>query len=108
MRLWLIALLFSASLLGPAYMRYYPFRHRVTTGQKKQLRHGHLVIFFLQTALIGLAFSTGTLPVTHAPGHGLGMRSLARFQDKYGASVLCRVKNGQFSTYLQVDTAVRT
>lgn len=53
-------------------------------------------------------FNQEGLPVTHEPGHGLGMRSLARFRDKYGASLLCRVKNGQFSTYLQVDTAVRT
>lgn len=53
-------------------------------------------------------FNTEGLPVTHEPGHGLGMRSLARFRDQYDASVLCRVKNGQFSTYLQVDTAVRT
>ena len=52
-------------------------------------------------------FNQEGLPVTHEPGHGLGMRSLARFRDKYGASVLCRVKDGQFSTYLQVDTAVR-
>lgn len=45
------------------------------------------------------------LPVTHEKGHGLGMRSLARFQEKYGANVLCRQDGGWFATYLQVDTA---
>ena len=32
------------------------------------------------------------------------MRSLAQFRDKYGANVLCQLKDGHFSTYLQVET----
>lgn len=43
------------------------------------------------------------LPVTHVKGHGIGMKSLARFRDKYGASVLCQQKDGWFMTYLQVS-----
>lgn len=49
-------------------------------------------------------FDQEGLPVTHKTGHGLGMRSLARFRDKYGASVLCQLADGQFSTYIQVET----
>lgn len=42
------------------------------------------------------------LPVTHVRGHGLGMKSLARFRDKYGATVFCQQKDGWFTTYLQI------
>ncbi|XOQ26038.1 MAG: GHKL domain-containing protein [Mitsuokella multacida] len=42
------------------------------------------------------------LPVTHVKGHGIGMQSLARFRDKYDASVLCRQQGGFFMTYMQV------
>ncbi len=42
------------------------------------------------------------LPITHVKGHGIGMQSLARFRDKYDASVLCRQKDGFFMTYMQV------
>lgn len=42
------------------------------------------------------------LPVTHVKGHGLGMKSLARFRDKYGATVFCQQKEGWFTTYLQI------
>lgn len=42
------------------------------------------------------------LPVTHVKGHGLGMKSLVRFCDKYGATVFCQQKDGWFMTYLQV------
>lgn len=47
------------------------------------------------------------LPVTTVKGHGIGMKSLARFRDKYGASVLCQQKDGWFLTYLQVDLGAR-
>lgn len=42
------------------------------------------------------------LPVTHVRGHGLGMKSLARFRDKYGATVFCQQKDGWFTTYIQI------
>lgn len=42
------------------------------------------------------------LPVTHVKGHGIGMQSLARFRDKYDASILCRQQGGFFMTYMQV------
>lgn len=45
------------------------------------------------------------LPVTHVKGHGIGMQSLARFRDKYEASVLCQSKDGWFLTYMQVPLA---
>ena len=63
MRLWILALLFTFSLLPPAYLRYYPFRNTATAGQKKRIRNGHLAIFALQTLLVGLAYSTGWLAV---------------------------------------------
>lgn len=47
------------------------------------------------------------LPVTKVKGHGIGMKSLARFRDKYGASVLCQQKEGWFLTYLQVDMGAK-
>lgn len=48
------------------------------------------------------------LPVTHVKGHGIGMKSLVRFQDKYGASILCQQKDGWFQTYLQVAAQTQT
>lgn len=45
------------------------------------------------------------LPVTHVKGHGLGMKSMARFRDKYGATVFCQQKEGWFTTYIQVSMA---
>lgn len=47
------------------------------------------------------------LPVTHVKGHGIGMKSLARFREKYGASVLCQQKGGWFMTYLQVSAQAK-
>lgn len=47
-------------------------------------------------------FDEEDLPVTHVKGHGLGMKSLARFRDKYGATVFCQQKEGWFTTYLQI------
>ena len=47
-------------------------------------------------------FDEDGLPVTHVKGHGLGMKSLARFRDKYGATVFCQQKEGWFTTYLQI------
>ena len=42
------------------------------------------------------------LPVTHQNGHGLGMRSLALFRDKYQATVLCSQQDGWFKTMIYV------
>lgn len=42
------------------------------------------------------------LPVTNRNGHGLGMRSLALFRDKYSATVLCSHQDGWFKTLLYV------
>lgn len=47
-------------------------------------------------------FDEDGLPVTHVRGHGLGMKSLARFRDKYGATVFCQQKEGWFTTYIQI------
>lgn len=47
------------------------------------------------------------LPVTYVKGHGIGMKSLARFRDKYGASILCQQKGGWFMTYLQVSAQAK-
>ena len=47
-------------------------------------------------------FDEEDLPVTHVRGHGLGMKSLARFRDKYGATVFCQQKEGWFTTYIQI------
>ena len=47
-------------------------------------------------------FDEDGLPVTHVRGHGLGMKSLARFRDKYGATVFCQQKEGWFTTYRQI------
>lgn len=43
------------------------------------------------------------LPVTRRRGHGLGMRSLAAFRDKYGATVLCGQQDGWFRTLIRVN-----
>lgn len=42
------------------------------------------------------------LPVTYKQGHGLGMRLLAEFKNKYNATVLCSQKDGWFKTMLYV------
>ena len=42
------------------------------------------------------------LPVTNRNGHGLGMRSLALFRDKYKATVLCNQQDGWFKTMIYV------
>ncbi len=47
-------------------------------------------------------FDEEDLPVTHVKGHGLGMKSLARFRDKYDATVFCQQKEGWFTTYIQI------
>lgn len=69
------------------------------------LRRGSVLNLLVRNRFTGsVEFDQEGLPVTHEAGHGLGMRSLARFRDKYGANVLCQLADGQFSTYIQVET----
>jgi signal transduction histidine kinase len=42
------------------------------------------------------------LPVTKKQGHGLGMRSLAEFKKKYGATVMCSQQDGWFKIMVYV------
>ena len=42
------------------------------------------------------------LPVTKVKGHGIGMKSLARFRDEYHANVICTCEKGWFSTYIRL------
>ena len=42
------------------------------------------------------------LPVTKKQGHGLGMRSLAEFKKKYGATVICSQQEGWFKIMVYV------
>lgn len=67
MTLQYLAFLMCLSLLVPAYLRYYPFRHILSDKQKKQLLEGHLCIFAAETLLLALAFQMGWIlfyPVT--------------------------------------------
>ena len=69
------------------------------------LQQGTVLNLLVRNRFSGtVEFDQEGLPVTHKTGHGLGMRSLARFRDKYGANVLCQLKDGHFSAYLQVET----
>lgn len=47
-------------------------------------------------------FNEDGLPTTDAPGHGIGMKSLARFRDEYHANVICTCEKGWFSTYIRL------
>jgi len=87
----------------------------IMAAAKEDLEERHLSVLALQRGTVlnllvrnrfsgSVEFDQEGLPVTHKTGHGLGMRSLARFRDQYGASVLCQLADGQFSTYIQVET----
>lgn len=68
------------------------------------LRHGDMLNILVKNMFDApVQLGEDGLPVTHVKGHGIGMKSLARFRDKYGASVLCQQKEGWFITYLQLD-----
>ena len=72
------------------------------------LRQGNVVNILVKNLFDApVALDEEGLPVTKVKGHGIGMKSLARFRDKYGASVLCQQKDGWFLTYLQVDTGAK-
>ena len=49
-----------------------------------------------------VTFNEDGLPTTDAPGHGIGMKSLARFRDEYHANVICTCEKGWFSTYIRL------
>lgn len=69
-------------------------------------RQGGMLNILVKNLFAGFVPLDGDgLPVTHVTGHGLGMKSLARFRDKYEAGVLCQQKDGWFITYLQVSMA---
>ena len=57
-----LAFLMCLSLLVPAYLRYYPFRHILTDKQKKQLLQGHLLIFVTEALSLALAFHMDWIP----------------------------------------------
>lgn len=57
-----LAFLMCLSLLVPAYLRYYPFRHILTDKQKKHLLQGHLLIFLAEALLLALAFHMDWIP----------------------------------------------
>ena len=87
----------------------------IMAAAKEDLEERHLSVLALQRGTVlnllvrnrfsgSVEFDQEGLPVTHKTGHGLGMRSLARFRDQYGASVVCQLADGQFSTYIQVET----
>lgn len=68
------------------------------------LRHGDMLNILVKNMFDApVQLGEDGLPVTHVKGHGIGMKSLARFRDKYGASILCQQKEGWFLTYLQLD-----
>lgn len=68
------------------------------------LRHGDMLNILVKNMFDApVQLGEDGLPVTHVKGHGIGMKSLARFREKYGASVLCQQKEGWFLTYLQLD-----
>ena len=49
-----------------------------------------------------VVFNEDGLPVTEVPGHGIGMKSLARFRDTYHANIICTCEKGWFSTYIRL------
>ncbi|HJI72820.1 MAG TPA: GHKL domain-containing protein [Veillonellaceae bacterium] len=50
-----------------------------------------------------VAFDENGLPATNAPGHGIGMKSLAHFLDAHNANAICTCEKGWFSTYVRLE-----
>lgn len=48
-------------------------------------------------------FGKDNLPVTSSLGHGIGMRSVKAFTEKYNSSLSCSFENGWFSTILFIN-----
>ena len=67
---------------------------------KAQNRHIILSVAnrFQETVPLG----EDNLPVTKAQGHGIGMRSLKAFKEKYGATIMCDQTDGIFKIMLYV------
>jgi signal transduction histidine kinase len=67
-----------------------------------RLENNHLLFMVANRFQDQVALGKDGLPVTYKQGHGLGMRSLAAFRDKYGATVLCSQNEGWFRTMIYV------
>ncbi|MEW9079966.1 sensor histidine kinase [Terrisporobacter glycolicus] len=50
-----------------------------------------------------VSFGKDNLPVTSSLGHGIGMRSVKAFTEKYNSSLSCSYENGWFSTILFIN-----
>ena len=64
--------------------------------------HSHLLFMVANRFQDLVVLGDDGLPITYKQGHGLGMRSLAAFRDKYGATVLCSQQDGWFKTMIYV------
>ena len=69
---------------GPAYIE-------VTAREK----NGHLFLQFVNPCPEGIQFENG-LPVTHAEGHGIGVRSICAIVEKYKGLSDFSVQDGRF------------
>ena len=69
---------------GPAYIE-------VTAREK----NGHLFLQFVNPCPEGIQFENG-LPVTHAEGHGIGVRSIRAIVEKYKGLSDFSVQDGRF------------
>ena len=69
---------------GPAYIE-------VTAREK----NGHLFLRFVNPCPEGIQFENG-LPVTHAEGHGIGVRSICAIVEKYKGLSDFSVQDGRF------------
>ena len=67
-----------------------------------RMENNHLLFMVANRFQDQVVLGKDGLPVTYKQGHGLGMRSLAAFRDKYGATVLCSQNEGWFRTMIYV------
>ena len=58
-------------------------------------KHGHLFLQFVNPCPEGIQFENG-LPVTHAEGHGIGVRSICAIVEKYKGLSDFSVQDGRF------------
>ena len=69
---------------GPVYIE-------VTAREK----NGHLFLQFVNPCPEGIQFENG-LPVTHAEGHGIGVRSICAIVEQYGGMYSFSQQQDQF------------
>jgi sensor histidine kinase regulating citrate/malate metabolism len=62
----------------------------------------HLILAVANRFQDSVQLDAEGLPVTKKQGHGLGMRSLAEFKKKYGATVICSQQEGWFKIMVYV------